>query len=282
VICKWGITVNGALVPCGKCPMCRVNKQRTWAGRIITEWMTHPEQAYFVTLTYDDDNLPITSTGDPTLEPKRLRKWAQNVQKVARFRYFLVGEYGARFGRPHYHLAVFPDTDVPISQITDEWKCGFTSTYPLDVGNVFYMLKDLTKSVRDKEKDSERRALTGQEGEFRTSSRKPPIGAAFISVLVASYSTVAGKTYVEKNGDVGRSFRFRGKILPISRYVLGKVREALGIPRLHEERMAHPGYYELYAGEEFAEWEPTEGIAKEIQLNAKAKANELRKTARRL
>ena len=251
------------------------------AGRIMMEWVCHPFPSYFVTLTYDDDHVPRTLTGDPTLERKRIQKWFQNRQAdCGQFRYFLVGEYGERYGRPHYHVAIFPGPDCRVELITDKWTRGFSSTYPMAEGFALYMLKDLTKGY--KKRDSELRAATGQEAEFRTGSRKPPIGAAFISVLVSSYSTSAGKAVLERDGDIGRTVRFGGTVLPIHRYILTKVRERLGIPRLHEERMAHPGYFAKYCAEEYAEWQPDEALAEEISHHAKEKAKALRKTARRL
>ena len=42
---------------CGQCLPCRVNKRRLWTNRIMLESMCHDDNA-FVTLTYNDDNIP--------------------------------------------------------------------------------------------------------------------------------------------------------------------------------------------------------------------------------
>ena len=246
------------------------------------ELMTSPYPAWFITLTYDDDSVPTTIGGQGTLRKKYVRRWLERCKKKLDFRYFVVGEYGERFGRPHYHLALFPNADFPPTAFTDLWRKGFTSTYELTHSRARYMLKDLTKSVRDQKKDSQRYDIDGIEKPFRIGSRNPAIGVAFVSVVVRAYRTKSGQAALERDGDVCRSFRFGREILPIPRFILGKIRQRLGIPALHEERLAHLGYYEKYANREFAEWEPEEAIAQEIKLNAKKKANALRKTARRL
>mgnify|MGYP000713034410 CR=1 FL=1 len=66
------------------------------------------EENSFLTLTYDDAHLPADrslSKRDLQLFLKRLRK--QEAKSGRRFRYYGVGEYGGRSGRPHYHLCMF-------------------------------------------------------------------------------------------------------------------------------------------------------------------------------
>lgn len=90
-------------VPCGQCIGCRVNKSRDWATRIVHEASLH-EQTSFLTLTYNDENLPDNYSIDPTtlqLFNKRLRK------AIGPFRFFACGEYGEKNYRPHYHMILF-------------------------------------------------------------------------------------------------------------------------------------------------------------------------------
>ena len=64
----------------------------------------HSENS-FITLTYDDDHLPVDKSLDKRvfqLFMKRLRKALDK-----KIRYFHAGEYGERFGRPHYHALIF-------------------------------------------------------------------------------------------------------------------------------------------------------------------------------
>ena len=141
-----------ALVPCGRCMGCRLDKARVWADRMLLELRDNDYKAIFVTLTYDNLHLPpagrdlgagfhyladqddydylfddelwvLSASGAPSslsvrdtqLFLKRLRKQFRG----RRLRYFLCGEYGPRTKRPHYHaiiyglsLADFPDCRI--------------------------------------------------------------------------------------------------------------------------------------------------------------------------
>lgn len=92
-------------VPCGYCVLCRTEQARQWAARISHEALLHDESC-FVTLTYDDANLP--EWGSLNYEHlqlfwKRLRKHLNK----KRIRYYAVGEYGDKSNRPHYHACIF-------------------------------------------------------------------------------------------------------------------------------------------------------------------------------
>ena len=111
-------------IPCGKCIGCRLQQSREWATRIMLESQDHDEN-WFVTLTYDDDHIPVIDfaksvdedtgelldTGtlqtlckrDLQLFNKRLRKHF----KDDKIRFFACGEYGENTARPHYHVIYF-------------------------------------------------------------------------------------------------------------------------------------------------------------------------------
>lgn len=112
-------------MPCGKCAECRKAQSREWAVRCCLEMQMH-EQNTFLTLTYDDENLPWNGGLDKvhlSLFLKRLRKHiAENSPQTwdgigdkhdpesyhdKRIRFFACGEYGERLSRPHYHLIIF-------------------------------------------------------------------------------------------------------------------------------------------------------------------------------
>lgn len=274
--CKKGIKLQDGRVPCGQCMHCRVNAGRAWTSRILMETCTHPGTAWFLTLTYDDDHVPRTIDGIQTLDKKGSRIWIQNAMRdLGAFRYFLVGEYGDITLRPHLHLAVFPQSDSQVSALTRRWDKGHSSAYPLTPERAAYLAQYAAKKLT---KDTDERLEPGQEPEFRTSSTRPPLAHAFVSVLVHAYSQGAGKALVEERGDVERSWRIGRRILPVPSYVLRETRRALGIPELHRDRLAHPGYYANRAAEEAATWEPTIATIEEEQMNAKKKANQLRYT----
>lgn len=105
-------------IPCGKCIGCILQKSREWANRCMMELSYH-EQACFITLTYDDEHVPMSLYGEPStgemkrsltlrkrdfqLFMKRLRKMLGDVQ----IRFFASGEYGSHTMRPHYHAIIF-------------------------------------------------------------------------------------------------------------------------------------------------------------------------------
>jgi hypothetical protein len=105
-------------VGCGKCLACRINKRREWTLRLCHEEV-FSDTAYFVTLTYDEQHVPIDDNGymavckrDVQLFLKRLRKDNPGVK----IRFFLNSEYG-ELGRPHYHMLLF---NVPAEKMFSE------------------------------------------------------------------------------------------------------------------------------------------------------------------
>lgn len=99
-------------VPCGRCENCRKRRISNWSHRLMQEDKVS-SSSYFLTLTYDSDNVPITKNGfmdirknDLQLFFKRLRK-AHGINGGRSLKYYAVGEYGGRFKRPHYHVLLF-------------------------------------------------------------------------------------------------------------------------------------------------------------------------------
>lgn len=122
-----GVRKEFVQIPCGKCIACRIEYARQWANRIMLEAMYHDE-AYFVTLTYDDAHVPLSWYSDPEtgearkvmtlrkrdfqLFMKRLRRWQDELQWPGKtdnhcIRFFASGEYGSKSFRPHYHAIIF-------------------------------------------------------------------------------------------------------------------------------------------------------------------------------
>ena len=90
-------------LPCGQCIGCRLARSSMWATRCVHEAQLH-KQNCFITLTYNDDNLPYPPTSIRPLQlfMKRLRK-----RFGAGIRFYACGEYGEKFGRPHYHACLW-------------------------------------------------------------------------------------------------------------------------------------------------------------------------------
>lgn len=143
-------------VPCGVCFSCLNRYVSDWTVRGNYELSQHNYTAYFITLTYNDFNLPSNyklSKIDIDLFYKRLRKYVERFGTV-HFKYFGVGEYGGKFGRPHYHFILFGfeflskigNTTYVLRQIIEKtWDKGFIDISPLRYNNVGYILKYIVK-----------------------------------------------------------------------------------------------------------------------------------------
>ncbi|AXH74818.1 MAG: replication initiator protein [Microviridae sp.] len=98
-----GLSDMPLTVPCGVCIGCRIDKSRQWALRCVHESKMHLKNC-FVTLTYDDDHLPVNSS----LDKSELQLFFKTIRnRFGQFRYYAAGEYGENLGRPHYHLILF-------------------------------------------------------------------------------------------------------------------------------------------------------------------------------
>lgn len=100
-----GLFASELKVPCNNCIGCRLDRARAWTTRLIAEGQQH-ERKVFLTLTYDDDHLP----SPPTLVPDHLQLFWKRLRKQApglKIKYLACGEYGDKYGRPHYHAIVF-------------------------------------------------------------------------------------------------------------------------------------------------------------------------------
>lgn len=91
-------------LPCGQCIGCRLEYSRQWAMRCMHEASLYDDNC-FITLTYQDKFLPKHNSlfyRDFQLFMKRFR-----FECGDGIRFFMGGEYGEKFGRPHYHAVIF-------------------------------------------------------------------------------------------------------------------------------------------------------------------------------
>lgn len=119
-------------IPCKECIGCKLDYSREWANRGYLESLDW-EQNYFVTLTYNEENITIpdeivtpnefTFTIDDieeiewqgTLVPKELQDFMKRLRinmtrkygQKGPIRAMMAGEYGGQTKRPHYHLILF-------------------------------------------------------------------------------------------------------------------------------------------------------------------------------
>lgn len=137
---------NTAGVPCGRCYNCRATRVQQWSFRIQKEHEVSTS-AYFVTLTYDTNHVPIIKgrypmtllknskqndqlkdsegRSDRSLQAffKRLRYYetergktfdprSKKIMDQKPIKYYACGEYGAARKRPHYHFIIFNLVDT--------------------------------------------------------------------------------------------------------------------------------------------------------------------------
>ena len=245
------------------------------------EQLATPHVSYFYTWTYDDQNIPKTENGLHTLRKKPFQKWLNRQSQRHNFRYYCVGEYGDDTVRPHYHAAVFPQVPLDPGVLLKPWTKGrIKSVRDLIPTRARYLAQYTAKKLT---KDTDKRLRDGQEPEFRSSSRTPGLAAPFLPALVSAYSTEAGKRLIATRGDVESTIRIHGKIYPLGKFMLGKLRKELGIPELHRDRLQHEGYElrDLHRGE-FAERDPRKSLCRKMKHDAKERQTKLRKQAPRV
>ena len=92
-------------LPCGRCRGCRLEYARQWAIRCTHEAMMHEENS-FLTLTFNNENLPKDGSLNVATFQNFMKK-VRNHTKLDNLRYFHCGEYGEKYGRPHYHVLLF-------------------------------------------------------------------------------------------------------------------------------------------------------------------------------
>jgi hypothetical protein len=181
-------------VPCGNCGQCLSNRKNAWVIRLKEEWRSSLT-SYFITFTYNEHNLPkksffigdnekitfsVLNKEDIQLFMKRLRKRQEKeatrsmteymknikVNEWKPIKYFIVGEYGPKTYRPHYHgllfnvypelvrvlerrkserlnvetgeIETFPEVKC---ELTDIWNKGYTDIGSVSLDSIRYVMK---------------------------------------------------------------------------------------------------------------------------------------------
>lgn len=90
-------------VPCGCCRECLADNSKQWAFRILKEASQY-ENNYFITITYNEDNIPVDRMLDKNFFTdfnKKLKTYLSRKGLKSDFRFYGVGEYGSKTARPH-------------------------------------------------------------------------------------------------------------------------------------------------------------------------------------
>lgn len=235
---------NGRLsIPCGKCIVCKAKRRGDWSFRLYQEYKK-AKTAFFVTLTYANENLPEyvnMTTGEilPSLHKphiqlfiKRLRKYQEEyikkelklktlkeARKLApQIRYYACGEYGEITKRPHYHLILF-NLDLNLKdKILDIWKLGHVHIGTCNAKTIAYTTKYINK-----ETSNQQSWVTPQ---FAIMSKRPAIGHQYLKE----------NSMFHKSGD--------------KNYVLDDNKRKQRLPKFYKDKIFNQPFKKIKIGQE--------------------------------
>jgi len=211
--------IGGALITiaCGKCMDCRLSRSREWSLRVMHEAQMHDYNS-FVTLTYDKAFLPA----DYGLHYRDFQLFMHKLRKrlAGAGRFFMCGEYGEQFGRPHFHAVLFncmfPDAELwkrgKVDLYTSEilsglWGKGFCSVGDVTLDSAGYVARYTTKKISGPMAGDAYQWMNPDTGEvfdreapFLHCSLKPGIGYAWFEryhsdVFPCDYLVYGGKRF---------------------------------------------------------------------------------------
>lgn len=198
----------------------------------------------FLTLTYNDDNLP----DDKSLNPKHVQDFLKRLRRriePKKIRYFAVGEYGETTHRPHYHLVLFghPTCEKGVTDRTrtgairccdvcnslqSDWPMGNIYNGCLETASAAYVSGYVTKKLTDPRDER----LEGRHPEFARMSLRPGIGADFMDEFASSLL----EFNLHDLDDVPFALRHGTRTMPIGRYLQQRLRERVGKPKNAPEK----------------------------------------------
>lgn len=158
----WFNTKVNMFMPCGQCSYCRANKITLWSNRIQSE--INKSRSTFLTLTYDSNHLTYVKDEQGkinySLNKNDVHKFFDNLRHQVKnlpliplhntkdFKYLLVGEYGGRFNRPHYHAIVMGLDFKQFKQLyINLWRHGSIKSLPTNNATVRYCLDYMSKNL---------------------------------------------------------------------------------------------------------------------------------------
>ena len=184
---------DGTLVACRGCRVCRDNKVKDIAGRVIAETRTS-RHAYFGLLTYGDLKIGdqgklkavVLTYSDVQKYLKRLRK------RIGKFKYFVAGEYGGSNDRAHWHVILITDQPLEMESECGDWKknlkvdgvlrdqgdwhAGYSSFKVFHHEHAYYACKYVFKDKEDN--------LKTAKHQF---SKQPPLGHEYFQDLAQKH-----------------------------------------------------------------------------------------------
>jgi hypothetical protein len=262
---------------CGQCLNCRIDERRVKTHRMMLEASSH-EHNSFLTLTYNDENLPKEfhneKTGevysDNSVNPADVKAFIKNLQTDVKrkfgvkIKYFICGEYGEKTNRPHYHIALFgyPACTTPDKQrvkrgkfipcdcancqyLARKWKKGHIYLGSLTQDSAQYVAGYVTKKLTSNTSDHQKKILQGRYPEFARMSLKPALGKEAIIKHALSK-----KRYIKSASDIPKYLVHNGKKWPLGRYLTDVYKKTLNFQEIdtkaHKARKRHDQVLNLF------------------------------------
>jgi len=211
-------------LPCNKCIGCRLQHAQAWGIRCHHEMQQYDDNC-FITLTYDQENLP----NDESIHKRHLQTFFKRLRKALspkKIRYFACGEYGTdqdpntadQLGRPHYHAIIFNHDfedkilhktvrDNPLytsEQLSTLWGKGISTVQDANFKTAQYTAGYVIKKLGGEFSEKHYQKVNKQTGEitnvhpeFMLCSTRPGIGynwaKQYLSDLDKGFITFQGK-----------------------------------------------------------------------------------------
>lgn len=227
-------------VPCGCCRECLNNISIQWAFRIMKEASQY-DNNWFITFTYNDNNLPSDMMLDNLFYQsfnKKLKKYLRDKGLHSDFRFYGVGEYGSKNARPHYHCIYF-NLDLPDLEfhhkdkkgflhfkskfLEDTFGLGFIDIGSVDVGSACYVARYCEKKHRLTTTEKDELKNKGIVPEFSAMSRRPGVGSNAFDNILEDFKKGITSHFV------------KGQLFSLPLYYSKKIKEILkGSPILEE------------------------------------------------
>lgn len=228
-------------VPCGRCNICRMKHRKMWAFRMTQELKTSVN-AFFITLTYNEENAPRTPEGWTTLDKDHVKSFIKRIKQrqvrnTAEFthplRYLLVGEYGDLTLRAHYHAIIYNIHDSTLDDLHNIWGQGHVHLGTVSDKRIMYTTKYMMKDKDVRPDDS--------IPPFTLMSRKPFIGWNRINELGGKIDLIDYDQQYERNGNIYTRKAKKLQCTKVPQVHIDQEHE-----RLYDKAIAIPRIYKKY------------------------------------
>lgn len=207
---------------CGTCVGCRLDRARQWAMRCRDEASLYKDNS-FVTLSVNPESLEVHGK---SLDHRYFQKFMKRLRKYVgtdhMIRFFMCGEYGPKYGRPHYHALLFnwdfkdrvyfkttaSGEKIYRSAVLESlWPFGYSSVGDVTFGSAAYVARYHLKKVGSVVSDNH--YLDKRTGEM----------------LSPEYVRMSRGSKSRGTGGIGRGWyeRFKSDVYPLDRRVINGV-----------------------------------------------------------